>query len=177
VAKKLWLKEVLMTEKIKQFLVEEANKNIIDYVKTVKKQYEFTNLTSMKSAFLIKNIEQPTNDQLRSFFKKLEEFNIGNLIREASTYKFQWKTPYSFVFLNKIINGDSVFIEQKNVKKHEVLEENKNVEIKQFLNKEINFLNHEFLLRPFVKITLILPDDFSNNEIDRVQSFLKTLPF
>jgi len=161
-----------MIDKIKQLLLEENNKSILEYIKKAERQHSSTNLSSMKASFSVKNIEPPTTDQLRAFFKQLEVLNLGDLIREASTYKFKWKEPYSFVYLNKVMEGTQNAIAEE-------VKDCQETKVEEPITKdeEVSILTHEFFLRPSLKIKINLPEDFSMSESDRVQSFIKSLPF
>lgn len=164
-------------EQIKLFLTLDKNRLLSDYFRTVKKSSQRTDLTAIPNAMKVKGIESPNYEVIRSFFKELENFGLGKLSRYNSLYKFEWREPYSMVFLRKVILEEQINFEPEAksdlediVKKEDFLE-------KEHENEKCDLINYDFMLRSDLRVTLSLPKNLTHGESERLQSFLKTLPF
>lgn len=157
-------------EKLKEVLLDNSNVNFLSYFKTVQKFYPRTDINGFISSFKTKGMQCPSAEEARNFFKKLESLGVGRLQRYGSVYKFDWKRPYSMANMKDVADGKELTV--KDVVPYE---SNEHKEFKPS-NVSDNIV-HEFMLRPNLKIKLDLPKDFNSSEAERLQSFIKTLPF
>lgn len=154
-------------EPLKQFLAAPENENFVAFIKSAKKHYPRTNLTSFTSLFKNKGLSVPTAEEARNFFKILDSLHFGQLVRYGSNYKFEWSATMSMPNLALTLAGLPIQEKEKG---------NPNTPIKSDTEKSKNLV-HEFLLRPDFKLKIELPDNFSTMEANRLQLFIKTLPF
>lgn len=169
-------------ESIKNILLQDNYKDFCEFIRLSSRSHDVTNITSMLNSFKNKGIcRTPSIEEARNFFKELTNVGVGELTRYGNVYKFEWSTPFSLVFLKRILIEDkSVFENSYDTNEYEsVLHTEKilKLEITETTEEQEHFLKHDFLLRPDLKVTLSLPSDFSTNDSERLQSFIRTLPF
>lgn len=101
-------------------------------------------------------------------FKRLAEHDLGTFVngRRGGQSRFKWGARLTDV--GQAYAGEIEEIEQ-------VGEEDLEEEMYSFADDET--LDHEYTLRPGVKITLSLPADLTRYEAKRLADFINTLPF
>lgn len=160
-------------DKLRSTLLDNSNGNFLSFLKTVKKPSSRTDINSFISSFKTKGLVPPSAEEARNFFKKLEVLGVGKLQRYGSIYKFDWKKPYSMANMKEVAEGKEIIVEDTVPKSLAISEE----EYLPIVRTSLEFISHEFMLRANLKIKIDLPIDLNSIEAERLQLFIKTLPF
>lgn len=158
--------------KVKEVFLSEKYKTFFELVKMAKKHSNKTDLNTLAITAKKQNIDPPSQEFIRECFKLLENFKFGNLTRYDYRYQFDWQKGYSMISFKNILCDEPIKIIKI---KDNISDENYQEESDPVKNSDP--IIHEFMLRPDFKIGLSLPKDFTLFEADRLNSYIKTLPF
>jgi hypothetical protein len=100
-------------------------------------------------------------------FKRLEEIGVGRFIagRHGNSSRMEWK--FSIRSLGAVAKGEG--------RKLEGVSADAEVDDSGPEDEKLGLIDHEFPLRPGLKVTLQLPEDLTDKESSRLSAFLATL--
>jgi len=142
--------------------LNDANRNFLEWLSRRKKNAAVT--TVDQGMIWAKG----TRAEVIDLFKRLAELDLGTFVhgRRGGHSRFKWAVRLTDV--GKAYAGEIDAIES-------VGEEDLEEEIYSLSDDET--IEHEYTLRPDVKITLSLPSDLTQREAKRLADFINTLPF
>jgi hypothetical protein len=142
--------------------LNDANRNFLEW------------LTRRKRNAAVTTVDQGmvwakgTRTEVIDLFKRLADLQLGTFVngRRGAQSRFKWAVRLTDV--GKAYAGEIDEIES-------VDEEDLEEEIYSLGDDET--IEHEYTLRPDVKVTLSLPGDLTRREAKRLADFINTLPF
>lgn len=140
-----------------------ANRNFLEWLSRRKKNAAVT--TVDQGMIWAKG----TRAEVIDLFKRLAELDLGTFVhgRRGGQSRFKWAVRLTDV--GKAYAGEIDAIES-------VDEEDLEEEIYS-LNDDDELIDHEYTLRPEVRVLLSLPADLTRREAKRLADFINTLPF
>lgn len=106
-----------------------------------------------------------------AYFKTLDDLGVGVFIpgRKGHPSRFQWN--YSSQCIGKIAAGENLELEPVS---SDADDGSREPEIR---NRMSGMVEHNFQVRPQVRVSFTLPVDLNEKEARRLAEFIRTLPF
>jgi hypothetical protein len=156
-------------EKLKAIYAETISaKKILDYFKTCSADKKIIEINEVSSSFQ----DEITRQDIVKLFQDLDKLKIGSFKVGRRTQKSRFISEINIVDIGEILEEDiSNDIRQKEIEKKTTQK------ISRISENELGDLRrYPFLLRANLEISLELPVDLTNADVERLYNFIKTIP-